>query len=141
MHDAAEQLHMILTCQIPMPSCCCCCFWLCCSSNKQPLGTPRRAGQGCQFHSCTTTNYKLHYLETATGYKVCAGRGGGALHAYGSRPCGIEFISCAVCCQIVLNTGRDAGDLRELLIALYDELLVERLAKNPAYKPGTTPAK
>lgn len=38
--------------------------------------------------------------------------------------------------QVVLNTGRDAGDLREVLGALYDELLVGRALSSPAYTPG-----
>ncbi|KAJ9530300.1 hypothetical protein QJQ45_023586 [Haematococcus lacustris] len=75
-------------------------------SNKLPLGAPRKIGQGCRFNSFTASNYKLHFLETPTGFKI------------------------------VLNTSREAGDLRELLAALYDELLVERVLKSPAYVPG-----
>mmetsp|Transcript_15221 Transcript_15221/g.37932 ORF Transcript_15221/g.37932 Transcript_15221/m.37932 type:complete len:165 (-) Transcript_15221:819-1313(-) len=76
-------------------------------TSKQQLGAPRKIGQGCRFHSFTTNNYKMHFLETPSGFKL------------------------------VLNTGRDTGDARELLGALYDELVVERCIKNPAYVPGS----
>lgn len=41
-----------------------------CSQNKPPLGTPRKIGQGCKWHSFTTNTYKLHFLESPSGIKV-----------------------------------------------------------------------
>jgi hypothetical protein len=37
---------------------------------KPPLGTPRKIGQGCKWHSFTTNTYKLHFLESPSGIKV-----------------------------------------------------------------------
>jgi hypothetical protein len=37
---------------------------------KPPLGTPRKIGQGCKFHSFTTNTYKMHFLESPSGIKV-----------------------------------------------------------------------
>ncbi len=113
-----------------------------CSANKQQLGTPRFAGEGCRFHSCTTNVYKLHYLELPTGFKVrplasCWVMA--AIEALSWSPpleLSGHFLCAWRCAQLVLNTSRDVGDLREVLAALYDELLVERLVKNPAYTPG-----
>mmetsp|Transcript_33678 Transcript_33678/g.74582 ORF Transcript_33678/g.74582 Transcript_33678/m.74582 type:complete len:165 (+) Transcript_33678:139-633(+) len=76
-------------------------------STRAPLGAPRKIGEGSRFNSFTTNNYKLHFFETATGFKI------------------------------VLNTSREAGDMRELLSTLYDDLFVEHVVKNPAYTPGT----
>mmetsp|Transcript_4465 Transcript_4465/g.12148 ORF Transcript_4465/g.12148 Transcript_4465/m.12148 type:complete len:163 (-) Transcript_4465:779-1267(-) len=76
-------------------------------TDKPQLGAPRRIGQGCQFCSFTANNYKLHFLETPSGYKV------------------------------VLNTSQDVGSLQETLTAVYDELLVARCIRSPLYKgPG-----
>jgi hypothetical protein len=41
-----------------------------CRLNKPPLGTPRKIGQGCKWHSFTTNTYKLHFLESPSGIKV-----------------------------------------------------------------------
>jgi hypothetical protein len=43
-----------------------------CRLNKPPLGTPRKIGQGCKWHSFTTNTYKLHFLESPSGIKVGA---------------------------------------------------------------------
>lgn len=40
------------------------------SASKPPLGTPRKIGQGCRFHSFTTNTYKMHFLESPSGIKV-----------------------------------------------------------------------
>jgi hypothetical protein len=42
----------------------------CCSTQKPPLGTPRKIGQGCKFYSFTTNTYKMHFLESPSGIKV-----------------------------------------------------------------------
>lgn len=74
-------------------------------TSKPQLGQPRRIGEGCSFKSFTTTTYKCHYLELPSGTKLA------------------------------LNTTRDIGDLRDLLLMLND-LLVDRVVKSPTYEPG-----
>lgn len=76
--------------------------------NPMPLGAPRKIGEGCKFHSFTTNTYKMHFLESPSGIKV------------------------------ILNTSPDAGDLREVLGYVYDEIYAEYVAKNPLYTPGQT---
>ena len=41
------------------------------SPHKPTFGTPRKIGQGCRFHSFTTNTYKMHFLESPSGIKVC----------------------------------------------------------------------
>jgi hypothetical protein len=41
------------------------------SPDPPPLGAPRRIGQGARFHAFTTRAYKLHFLESPSGLKVC----------------------------------------------------------------------
>ncbi len=38
--------------------------------------------------------------------------------------------------QMVLNTSADAGDLREVMNFVYDEIYVEYIVKNPLHTPG-----
>jgi hypothetical protein len=38
--------------------------------------------------------------------------------------------------QLVLNTHREAPDLTDVLQALYDDIFVEYVVKNPLYVPG-----
>lgn len=73
---------------------------------KPQLGTPLKFGQGCRFRSFCTNTYKLHFMETASGFKF------------------------------VLNTSRDGGDLSEVLTQAYDEVFVEYVIKHPLYTPG-----
>lgn len=73
---------------------------------KPPLGTPRKIGQGCKFHSFTTNTYKMHFLESPSGIKM------------------------------VLNTSPDVGDLREVMNYIYEEIYVEYVVRNPLYVPG-----
>ena len=34
------------------------------------LGAPLRVGEACSFRSFRTNNYKLHFLESPSGFKV-----------------------------------------------------------------------
>ncbi|GIL90691.1 hypothetical protein Vretimale_15775 [Volvox reticuliferus] len=74
--------------------------------DKPQLGTPRKIGQGCKFRSFTTNSYKCNFLEVPSGIKL------------------------------VLNTHREAPDLTDVLQALYDDIFVEYVVKNPMYVPG-----
>ena len=38
--------------------------------------------------------------------------------------------------QIILNTSRDVGDLREQIGTFYDDIFVQYAIKSPAYDPG-----
>lgn len=40
------------------------------SGTKPALGEPFRIGEGCSFHSFRTNNYKLHFMESPSGFKV-----------------------------------------------------------------------
>jgi|APGre2960657404_1045060.scaffolds.fasta_scaffold184146_1 hypothetical protein len=73
---------------------------------RPPLGAPRKMGAGCGFHACRTTTYKLHALEAPSGLRL------------------------------VLNTSPEAGDLRDVLSYVYEELYVGTMLRNPAYIPG-----
>lgn len=75
-------------------------------ASKPPLGTPRKIGQGCRFHSFTTNTYKMHFLESPSGIKM------------------------------VLNTSPDVGDLREVMNYIYEDIYVEYVVRNPLYVPG-----
>lgn len=41
------------------------------SADKGNLGVPQLPGQGCSFHSFRTNTYKLSFMETPSGIKVC----------------------------------------------------------------------
>ena len=41
------------------------------SPEKGNLGVPQLPGQGCSFHSFRTNTYKLSFMETPSGIKVC----------------------------------------------------------------------
>lgn len=73
-------------------------------SLKQLVGkmTPRKGG----FYACSTSAYRLHYFETASGLRF------------------------------VLTTDLSATDMREALRHVYSQIYVECLTKNPLYTPG-----
>ena len=73
---------------------------------RAPLGAPLKIGEACGFHSFKASNYRLHFLEAPSGLKV------------------------------VLNTDENAKDCREILQAIYANIFVEYVAKNPLYTPG-----
>ncbi|GLI70912.1 hypothetical protein VaNZ11_015939 [Volvox africanus] len=85
--------------------------------DKPQLGTPRKIGQGCKFRSFTANNYKCNFLEVPSGIKVGCQK-------------------CTWTCLLVLNTHREAPDLTDVLQALYDDIFVEYVVKNPLYVPG-----
>ena len=58
------------------------------------------------FTSYTTTKYKLHFFETATGLKF------------------------------VLNTDTSVGSLNDVLQHIYSNIYVEFIVRNPLCKPG-----
>ncbi len=60
------------------------------------------------MYSCSTSTYKLHYYETATGLRF------------------------------VLLTDLAAGDMRDVLRHIYAALYVGILVKNPLWKPDET---
>ena len=74
-------------------------------SLKQLVGkmSPKRGGG---FYACSTSAYKLHYLETASGFRF------------------------------VLTTDLATSDMREVLRHIYSQIFVECLTKNPLYHPG-----
>uniref|UniRef100_A0A8R7PRD6 Trafficking protein particle complex subunit n=1 Tax=Triticum urartu TaxID=4572 RepID=A0A8R7PRD6_TRIUA len=41
------------------------------STEHANLGAPLLPGQGCSFHSFKTNTYKLNYMESPSGIKVC----------------------------------------------------------------------
>ncbi|CAL5228832.1 g12035 [Coccomyxa viridis] len=59
------------------------------TESKSQLGAPLRIGDSCTFQSFRTNNYKLHFLESPSGFKI------------------------------VLNTDANAGDLRDNLSYIY----------------------
>lgn len=65
--------------------------------------SPRKGGG---FYACSTSAYKLHYFETASGLRF------------------------------VLTTDLAAADMRETLRYIYSQIYVECLTKNPLYTPG-----
>ena len=65
------------------------------------LSLPGRRGGG--FYACSTSEYRLHYLETASGLRF------------------------------VLTTDLAATDMREALRHIYAQIYVECLTKNPLY--------
>ena len=74
-------------------------------SLKQLVGkiSPRKSGG---FYACSTSAYRLHYFETASGLRF------------------------------VLTTDLGATDMREALRHVYSNIFVECLTKNPLYTPG-----
>ena len=62
--------------------------------------------RGGGFYACSTSAYKLHYFETATGLRF------------------------------VMTTDLASTDMREPLRHIYSHLYVETLVKNPLWKPG-----
>ena len=62
-------------------------------------------GEGCSFHAFRTNNYKLHFLETATGLRL------------------------------LLFTDPSAGDMRECMSHIYASLYVEHALRNAAVEP------
>jgi hypothetical protein len=62
--------------------------------------------RGGGFYACSTSKYKLHYFETASGLRF------------------------------VLTTDLAAADMREALRHIYSHIYVETLTKNPLYNPG-----
>ena len=74
-------------------------------SLKQLVGkmSPKKNGG---FYACSTTNYKLHYFESASGLRF------------------------------VMTTDPSAADMRETLRYIYSQIYVECLTKNPLWSPG-----
>lgn len=64
-HASAAQTDSVLTCLCVRAH----------RTSKPPLGTPRKIGQGCKFHSFTTNTYKMHFLESPSGIKVSQAEG------------------------------------------------------------------
>jgi len=70
------------------------------SASKPPLGTPRKIGQGCRFHSFTTNTYKMHFLESPSGIKVGIQRRGGVNAVRAAVKCSSNssyFLSILAC--------------------------------------------
>ena len=65
--------------------------------------SPKKGGG---FYACNTSAYRLHYFETASGYRF------------------------------VLTTDLAAADLRDTLRHIYSNIFVETLTKNPMWTPG-----
>ena len=65
--------------------------------------SPKKGGG---FYACSTSNYRLHYFETASGLRF------------------------------VLTTDLAATDMREALRHVYSQIYVETVTKNPLYTPG-----
>mmetsp|Transcript_21628 Transcript_21628/g.43790 ORF Transcript_21628/g.43790 Transcript_21628/m.43790 type:complete len:141 (-) Transcript_21628:172-594(-) len=74
-------------------------------SLKQLVGkmSPKKNGG---FYACSTSAYKLHYFETASGLRF------------------------------VMQTDLAASDMRETLRYIYSQIYVECLTKNPLWRPG-----
>ncbi|EKX73759.1 conserved hypothetical protein [Theileria equi strain WA] len=60
------------------------------------------------FNSCTTHNFKIHYFETITGYKL------------------------------ICITSPDSPGLEQTLKSMYIDLITNLILANPLYKVGTT---
>ena len=75
------------------------------SANAHDAHPPRLSRRSKGMYSCSTSTYRLHYYETATGLRF------------------------------VLLTDLAAGDMRDVLRHIYAALYVEILVKNPLWKP------
>ena len=73
---------------------------------KAQLGAPLKIGEACGFHSFKASNYRLHFLESPSGFKM------------------------------VLNTDENSQDCRDVLQTIYTNIFVEYVSKNPLYIPG-----
>ena len=62
--------------------------------------------RGGGFYACSTSAYKLHYFETASGLRF------------------------------VMTTDLASSDMRETLRYIYSQFFVECCVKNPLWKPG-----
>lgn len=80
-----------------------------CRSEKPRLGALMKIGEGCSYRSFRTNVYQCHFLES---------------------PSGLKF---------VLNTSpdQDSGAMHEVLKAIYSQVYVECVAKNPLYVPNS----
>ena len=65
-----------------------------------------RGHRGGGFYACSTSEYRLHYFESASGLRF------------------------------VLTTDLAAMDMREALRHIYAQIYVECLTKNPLYSTG-----
>ena len=76
-------------------------------SLKKLVGSlsPKKSGG---FYACSTSAYKLHYFETASGLRF------------------------------VMTTDLASSDMRETLRHIYSQFYVECLVKNPLWRPGET---
>ena len=79
------------------------------SAEKPRLGAPMKIGEGCSFRSFRTDVYQCHFLES---------------------PSGLKF---------VLNTSpdQDSASMHEVLKAIYSQVYVEYVVKNPLYVPNS----
>lgn len=93
------------------------------SETKPALGEPFRIGEGCSFHSFRTNNYKLHFMESPSGFKV---------PALGTEACP----PTPPLSQLVLSTDPEVGDLRDHLWHIYTNIFVEYVVKHPLYQQG-----
>ena len=59
------------------------------------------------MHSFDTDTYRLHVYQPFSGYRF------------------------------VMAANHEAGDLRDLLKTIYSVIFVEKVVKNPLYRPGT----
>ena len=65
--------------------------------------SPKKGGG---FYACSTSAYKLHYFETASGLRF------------------------------VMTTDLAMADMRDVLRYIYSNFYVECLVKNPLWRPG-----
>ena len=76
------------------------------ASDATHVSNLRVVSRGGGFHACSTSAYRLHYFETASGLRF------------------------------VLTTDLAAVDMREALRHIYAQIYVECLTKNPLYTTG-----